>query len=88
MGTSGLPRSLHSPQVAPVAQLTFVHRISSFCHHDGDKFQIGLKTRFDRFCIGNPYYSGNLTKYRCVPKIPSVSSKSDEKIFESEFFEK
>ena len=36
--------------------LTFVQLLSSFCHHDNDKFQIELKTRFDRFSIENPYY--------------------------------
>ena len=68
--------------------LTFVQWISSFCDHDDEKIQIELKTRFDRFSIENPYYRGNLTKYRFVPKIPSVSSKSTEKFFESEFLEK
>ena len=61
---------------------------SSFCHHNNDQFQIQIKTRFERFCIGNPYYSGNLTKYRFVQKILSVSSKTCEKISDSEFLEK
>ena len=53
MGTSGLPRSLHSPQVAPAAQL--IHTIEMLC---GPSSSLGVSERTFFFFVFIQIWTG------------------------------